>query len=77
MRVTDSFKLPKYQEQTQKRKRARMLDRDIGTVFNCSRGYVRLKDLKSLISMNSKLYDLKEYSKNKKGYLKDNRQILW
>lgn len=73
MRVTDSFKLPKYQEQKQKRKRARMLDRDIGTVFNCSRRYVRFKDLKSLISM--KLYDLN--SKNKKGYLKDNRQILW
>ena len=54
-----------------------MLDRDIGTVFNCSRKYVRLKDIKSSISMNSKLYDLKEYSKNKKVYLKDNRQILW
>ncbi len=77
MRVTDSFKLPKYQEQRQKRKRARMLDRAIGTVFNCSRRYVRLKDLKSLISVNSKLYDLKEYSKNKKDYLNDNRQILW
>jgi hypothetical protein len=73
MRVTDSFKLPKYQEQRQKRKRARMLDRDIETVFNCSRRYVRFKDIKSLISM--KLYDLN--SKNKKGYLKDNRQILW